>query len=277
MANSAITQSNSESKLNIVKSICNYFIDKGLSALDEDVDGNLPLVYALRNQHSCSDYEDYRTGNVQIMEMFLRNMQSNWKEVIISTAQKMVYKLMTEFVNNISLLRVSNYLNIYHKIGEFIAVLKNNGVLKDTGFVNEISKEPDASLTIFSRLCQHYSNQNFKHTTWRGNVPEDVQHKCWDVFARLIQLFIIDYKPELDIEYIPEDKTQKTKFFRALTMFSKVSQDSYLAFKLILKYSRYVDVVDSNEQTALSRHPAINSFIFVAYSSRNMCCKQKQV
>ena len=75
--------------------------------------------------------------------------------------------------------------------------------------------------------------------------------KCWDVFARLIQLFIIDYKPELDIEYIPEDKTQKPKFFRALTMFSKVSQDSYLAFKLILKYSRDVDVVNHNEQTAL--------------------------
>ena len=57
----------------------------------------------------------------------------------------MIYKLMSEFVNNISLLRVSNYLNIYHKIGEFITLLENTVVLKDTEFLNEISKEPDAS------------------------------------------------------------------------------------------------------------------------------------
>ena len=124
-----------EAQLKIIQSIATFFIEKGLSTLDEDKDGNIPLVYALRNQYPCKDYENYRTGNVQMMELFLKSMQSNWKEVHIQTAEEMVKKIMIEFVTSISLLKVSQYLDIFYQIGEFINVLKNNGVLKNTIFL----------------------------------------------------------------------------------------------------------------------------------------------
>ena len=61
-------------------------------------------------------------------------MQSNWKEVHVQTAEEMVKKIMMEFVTSISL-QVSQYLDIFYQIGEFINVLKNNGVLKNTIFL----------------------------------------------------------------------------------------------------------------------------------------------
>ena len=62
-----------EAQLKIIQSIATFFIEKGLSTLDEDEDGNIPLVYALRNQYPCRDYENYKTGNVQMMDLFLKN------------------------------------------------------------------------------------------------------------------------------------------------------------------------------------------------------------
>ena len=131
IANKALQNHNVDERnlqIEMIQSVAEYFIGKGLSTLDFDDDGNLPIVYAFRNHHSSLEYRYHKTGNVKMIQLLLHSMQSSWNHLDKHVVVKMVHQILSEFVSNISLVNITKYVEIYTQIQEFITILKNNSL-----------------------------------------------------------------------------------------------------------------------------------------------------
>ena len=212
----------------------------------------------MSNQFPCLEFEDkvwhnqsYKTGNIELMKQLLGKMKSNWPELDHQTAKESVQNLMLEFVDNISLIKASEYLNVFYEIMEFITILKRNGVIQDTTFMDEVNQDPKKPLTIFSRLCEHYSEQKVCNDGNMEDVPAAMQDKCWNLFSTILDQFIIEFKPLLEVKATQTDANKPPRHFSALLVLSKVKQDDFKGFAVIMKYAKNVDVLDYDENTPL--------------------------
>ena len=247
-------------ELKTIKSIVAFLLQEGVSSLKADAENNIPLVYALRNQYPSTGYENYgrycdksyKTGNTQLMKDLLSNMNRNWNKLDKETVKDCMKNLLQEFVQRISLIKISEYQDIFQEINIWVNSLKENQAITNTNFIDEQNSDTNKSVTVFAQLCDTYAQQNFQTSYDEENTTKELQNLCWNVYANILEQFIVKFEPEFEIQFmIKQGGKEIERRFSAMLSFSKVKQDSYKGFKVVLKYAKNVDVCDANNVTPL--------------------------
>jgi ankyrin repeat protein len=242
-----------------------FLLDKGVSTLDIDKNGYMPVARAFE-----APIDDMKRKNYDIIQRILKKMVS---EALTRPSQslnvdKKKANIWHTFTANISLVGINEESFIYTSLNTIF-----NNLAKCDSIVPSLASVMNApvassNFTPLHQLCATYAAINdFKETEYHGDL-KDVQYSdlTWDestghlsnmsslvdLFRDLIFALANRCKLDYDIINTFEGET-KTTTFSVLTPLSLVEwkEEQHTAFKTMLKHTRNVDYTDGEGRTQL--------------------------
>ena len=222
--------------------LAKYFIDKGCSVFEIDINEKIPLIYALENDYEVQN----STRSFALVNLFLDEMMKKMLKMMIeksiagSNVFKMLQHLLQTFVRKIKLRDIEEYSFIFRKLRPLYKEMMRLNIWEALDVFDKVDEKSN-DVTLFGKLCSQYTkcyHPKNKDTT------EQVD-KYWFIFCSILDMILQDFNPKLNAS------SSDGKNFHALLTFSTFSSDSCQAFKLILSKTDEIDVEDKTGNTPL--------------------------
>ena len=230
------------SQWNIINDLADYFLRKGVSALEKDTGGAVPLVSALRTSVSLDS--NLRLKNKKLISLLVRQMEQTLTEgqtsIEVKEAELIIAKIMEAFVSNIELCNITDDLEQFQDIINLIKLMLSLNMLEGTGFLDRVDHSLSGSLTLFELLCRTFSKKS------KGQLSTDVNIS---IYCEILELFIKEFSPSFTVN----SQDGKREDFHALLHLSDPAhrRNNFSGFSRVVQHSREVDVMDRQGRTPL--------------------------
>ena len=230
------------SQWNIINDLADYFLRKGVSALEKDTGGAVPLVSALRTSVSLDS--NLRLKNKKLISLLTRQMEQTLTEgqtsIEVKEAEQIIAKIVEAFVSNIELCNISDDLEQFQDIINLIKLMLSLKMLESTGFLDRVDDSLSGSLTLFQLLCRTFTKKS------QGQLSTEVNIST---YCEILELFIQEFSPSFTVK----SQDEKRDDFHVLLHLADPSHktNKFAGFGRVVQHSQVVDVMDRQGRTPL--------------------------
>ena len=234
----------------VINDMADFFMAKGVSAMDQDTEGKVPVVFALSTLVDVESKERdrlVRQKNIKLIHRLIQHMTeslSSSKIVGKEAAEQIIIKIMEAFVSNIELCNVTDDLEVFKSIIELIKLMQSQKVVEDTEFLDTLSgdQSPSGCLTIFESLCRTF--------TEKSEVSDSSEQEI-STYCQILNLFIRQFSPSFTVKSVDETREDFSVLLHAAD--SRHKRTNFCQFAAVVEFSENVDVTDTAGRTALTK------------------------
>ena len=232
------------SQWNIINDLADFFLRKGVSPLEKDRDGAVPLVSALRTSVSLDSVDSLSLKNKNLIDLLIRQMEITLNDGQTSIkeedAEEIIAKIMEAFVSNIELCSVSDDLEQFKDIVNLIKLMLSLKMIESTGFLDRVDDSLSGSLTLFELLCRTFTKKSQGQLSTDANIS---------TYCEILELFIKEFSPSFTVK----SQDEKREDFHVLLHLADPAhqRNNFAGLGRVVQFSQTVDVMDRQGRTPL--------------------------